>query len=323
VSDRAGGPAETIAVIGLGAMGGAMATNLAARGHRVVGFDIDTAAVERAEAVGIQGASTIAEALADVRYAVTSLPNPAIVREAWLGQDGVVAAGRSGTVILEMSSIDPATMVEIGEAGRQAGLRVLDCPVSGGPGEAINGTLTLLVGGAPADFDDARAVLAELGADAQYTGDLGTGKVVKIVNNLMAMGNVAVAAEAFTLGVSAGVEPQRLFDVLSVSGGRSHHLLKRFPKALVGNFAPGFKLLLGEKDLGLGLELARSFGLPTPIAGAVRQLFEIAMSQGLDQEDVVALVKLYRGWAGADPLEPLAPQPHSPGIGQQEGNGNG
>src|SRR6516164_2227111 len=116
---------------------------------------------------------------------------------------------------------------------------------------------------------------------------------------MMSMGNVLVAAEAFALGVAAGVDPQTLYDVLSVSGGRSHHFTKRFPNALKGDFSPGFKMELGEKDLALAIALGRSRRLPTPAASAVRELYAMALAEGLRGQDIVALLAMYRRWAEA------------------------
>jgi 3-hydroxyisobutyrate dehydrogenase-like beta-hydroxyacid dehydrogenase len=116
------------------------------------------------------------------------------------------------------------------------------------------------------------------------------------VNNMMSMANVLVASEAFALGVAAGVDAKTLFDVLSVSGGRSHHFLKRFPNALKGDFAPGFKMELGEKDLALGIELGRTLRLPTPVASATRELFALALAEGFRGQDIVALLEMYRKW---------------------------
>jgi len=121
---------------------------------------------------------------------------------------------------------------------------------------------------------------------------------VKIVNNMMTMGNVLVAAEAFCVGVKAGIEPDLLFEVLGRSGGRSHHFTKRFPNALAGDFEPGFSVVLGEKDLGLALELSQSLGVPSPIAGLARQMYRIAMAEGLSSEDIVAVLKLFEKWGG-------------------------
>jgi 3-hydroxyisobutyrate dehydrogenase-like beta-hydroxyacid dehydrogenase len=157
----------------------------------------------------------------------------------------------------------------------------------------------VIVGGDRGDVERAEPVLKLLGTDWKYTGGVGTAKVVRIVNNMMSMGNVLVAAEAFALGVAAGVEPDKLYEVLSVSGGRSHHFTKRFPNALQGDFSPGFKLELGEKDLALGIELGRSLALPTPTASTVRELYAVALAEGFRGQDIVALLAMYQAWARA------------------------
>jgi 3-hydroxyisobutyrate dehydrogenase len=173
---------------------------------------------------------------------------------------------------------------------------VVDCPVSGSPSEARAGKLVLIVGGEQTDVVRAEPILKLLGQDWKFTGPVGTAKVVKIVNNMMSMGNVLVAAEAFALGVAAGVEPERLYDVLSVSGGRSHHFTKRFPNALKGDFSPGFKMELGEKDLALGVELGRMIRMPTPSASATRELYALALAEGFRGQDIVALLQMYQSW---------------------------
>jgi 3-hydroxyisobutyrate dehydrogenase-like beta-hydroxyacid dehydrogenase len=136
-----------------------------------------------------------------------------------------------------------------------------------------------------------------LGANWQHTGDVGTAKVVKIVNNMMSLGNVLVAAEAFALGTSAGVEPNRLFAVLSKSGGRSFHFEKRFPNALRGDFSPGFKIELAEKDLALAVDLGRQMKMPTPAASHARELYALALAEGCRGLDIVGLLTVYSRWA--------------------------
>lgn len=290
--------AERICVVGLGNMGGSVAARLAETGHDVVGYDPDVSARDRAAQAGVTATGVLAEAVTDAGVVITSLPNSAIVRSVWLGDGGLVRLAPRGCFVVELSTIDPTTMRDLAADARTAGLRVLDCPVSGGPGEARKGTLSLIVGGHEADVEEIRPLLNDIGATVSYTGDVGTAKVVKLVNNMMSMGNVLVAAEAFAIGVEAGVEPRRLYDVLSASGGRSHHFTKRFPKALDGDFQPGFTMRLGEKDLTLALELARSVGLPAPAAATARDLYGIAVAEGFADDDIVALLNLYRRWAG-------------------------
>lgn len=286
-----------ICVVGLGNMGGSVAARLAETGHNVVGHDPAPEARDAAARQGVRPAGTLPEGVADAEVIITSLPGPAAVRSVWLGEGGLAALAGPGTFAIELSTIDPGTMREVAAAAGAAGVRVLDCPVSGGPAEARQGTLSLIVGGEDRDVEALRGVLEDMGASVSTTGDVGTAKAVKLVNNMMSMGNVLVAAEAFAVGVRAGVDPQRLYEVLSVSGGRSHHFTKRFPKALEGDFRPGFTMRLGEKDLTLALELARSVGLPAPAAAVARDIMGIAAAEGYADSDIVALLDLYARWA--------------------------
>lgn len=290
----------TIAVVGLGNMGGAVAANLADRGHDVVGFDMQDAARDRAAEAGVRVADTVAAAVADADVVITSLPNGAVVRGVWLGAEGVVANARPGTLVVELSTISQKDMVDVAAAGRANGLRVVDCAVSGNPGQGRSGELALIVGALDDDLVAVEPLLHEIGSSLEHVGDVGKGKVVKLVNNLMAMGNVLVAAEAFQVGIAAGMDAQRLYEVLSNGGGRSHHFVNRFPKAIAGDFRPGFTIALGEKDLGLGIELGRAVGVPTPTAQTVRAMYGIAMAEGDADEDIVGLLKMYRRWTPAE-----------------------
>ncbi len=158
----------------------------------------------------------------------------------------------------------------------------------------------VLVGGDAAVLVRVRPVLESLGAEVRHLGPLGAGHIVKLVNNVMSMCNVAVAAEAMVLGVRAGMEPARLFEVLSTSGGRSHHFLKRFPNVLAGDFTPNFSIALSRKDLSLALKMAESLGVPMLATSVVRQIYEAAAAAGLDDADMAAVTKLYEQWAGVE-----------------------
>jgi 3-hydroxyisobutyrate dehydrogenase len=288
---------QRIAVLGMGQMGSGMAGRLAETGHDVLGYDINPRTRADLAARGVAMADSVKAALAGRDVILTSLPDPASVRAAWLDDGGLVAVAAQGSLCIELSTIDPDTMRAVGAAASDRGLDVVDCPVSGSPAEARQGKLVLIAGGARAAVDRAGPILSQLGETWRYTGDVGTAKVVKIVNNMMSMGNVLIASEAFALGVAAGVEPETLYDVLSVSGGRSHHFTKRFPNALKGNFDPGFKMELGEKDLALGVELGRTMKLPTPAASTVRDLFALALAEGYRGRDIVALLAMYQAWS--------------------------
>jgi 3-hydroxyisobutyrate dehydrogenase len=296
---------ETVAIVGSGLMGGSMARALHGAGFPVTAYDVDPVPLEALRAEGIATTGALDEALAGAGVIVNSLPNAAILRAAWMAPGGVLEHARPGTLVIETSTIDPETMKALAEACAARGLRTLDVPVSGGPAEARAGQLVLLVGGDPADIERAAPILDALGASRHHTGPVGTAKVVKLVNNVMSMGNVLVAAEAFAFGVAAGVDEGRLFDVLSQSGGRSHHFLKRFPNALRRNYDPGFKMSLGEKDVALAVEVARGLGQPMPAASLIREIFQMAIGLGYRDRDVVALLDLYqRMGASEDRLAP-------------------
>jgi 3-hydroxyisobutyrate dehydrogenase-like beta-hydroxyacid dehydrogenase len=295
---------QQIAVIGMGQMGSAVAERLGEVGLDVLGYDIDAQTRQRLADRGVRVADSLRTTLAGRKVILTSLPDPKAVRAVWLGDAGLVALAEPGSLCIELSTIDPTTMREVAEAATQRKLPVVDCPVSGSPNEARQGKLILIAGGERGIVDGATPLLLHLGETCRYTGAIGTAKVVKIVNNMMSMGNVLVAAEAFALGVAAGVEPQALYDVLSVSGGRSHHFTKRFPNALKGDFSPGFKMELGEKDLALAIDLGRAIKLPTPAASVVRELFAIALAEGFRGQDIVALLAMYRRWSRQAENEP-------------------
>jgi 3-hydroxyisobutyrate dehydrogenase-like beta-hydroxyacid dehydrogenase len=172
----------------------------------------------------------------------------------------------------------------------------VDAPVSGGPADALAGSLTLLIGAEAEALNRARPVLAQLGS-IEHVGPPGHGKAAKLVNNTMTMGNMVVAAEAFTLGVKLGLDPDALFDVLSRSGGRSHHFVKRMPLALARDFTARFALYLSEKDLRLALEMGHDVSYAMPVASTVHQIYELARAKGLADEDMVAVIKVYEEWA--------------------------
>jgi 3-hydroxyisobutyrate dehydrogenase len=274
-----------------------MAANLVNRGIRVSGFDLDARSLDRAASAGIHVHGSIAGAVAGVEAVVTSLPSEAAVLSAWIGQGGLVESASPGTFLIETSTIGRDTMLKVAEAGRAAGLRIIDGPVSAGPPEALRGDLVWILGGNDADIAAIRPLIELMGPTIHVAGPVGSAKTVKLVNNLMAHATVLISAEAFQIGVAAGVEPRHLFHMLSqMGGGKNHHFLKRFPLALDDDFEARFSVRLAEKDIRLGTELAESVGVPTPAASLMRNLYAIAIAEGYGEEDMVALMKVYRGW---------------------------
>lgn len=289
-SDRPG-----VLVVGLGNMGGAIAGHLARIGWQVHAFDLNPDAVERAVGHGARAVTSLAEAFGEVGYLVTSLPDPKAVRSAYLGPQGLAELIGANTVVVEMSTLDPATMREVADACRKRpGVRVLDVPVSGGVEEASRGELSLMVGGAQEDVESAQHLLTAMGT-VRPAGEVGEAKVVKLINNYVAISNILIAAEALAIADALGVEKSRLYSVLSQSGAQSYQFNKRVPRALDGDYAARFSLALATKDLRL-LEaiITEQPGLELPAADAVFQRFEAALAGGLGAEDMLAIAKTYQ-----------------------------
>ena len=216
-----------VGVVGLGAMGGGIIRRLHDVGYEVLGLDVETSKRESVERDGIRTARSIEELARSVDVILTSLPNTEAVSDVVLGPQGLIdVAGRRVDTVIEMSTINPNVWQEIAETVLSNGLHCLDAPVTGGPDEARAGELKMYVGGDEDLIARWSELLSVLG-DVISVGGTGAGHVVKIVNNLMSIANIAVAAEAMALGVSAGMEPSKLFDALAVGGGRSHGFLKR------------------------------------------------------------------------------------------------
>jgi 3-hydroxyisobutyrate dehydrogenase len=286
-----------VGFIGLGVMGSRMAATLARGGYGLDVFDLDPAKT-RAVAEGGAAAAASARAVAERSDVVfTSLPWPATVREVYLGAGGVVEAARPGTILVDMSTVDPETTRAVHAAAAARGVHHLDAPVSGGYREAENGTLVIIVGGERDAFDRAKPVLEVLGASVHHAGPSGAGNIVKLVNNVMSMGNMLVAAEVFVLGVKAGMDPKTLFEILRTSAGRSYHFERRLPNILARNFAPGFTVDLARKDLGLAVDMARSHDVPVPATSLLHQLYNASSALGDGPNDFAAIVKLFESWA--------------------------
>ena len=288
-----------IGFVGLGTMGGNMARRLVSQGFTVAGYDIDAKNAKRSGDAGVKLVGSPAEAADGADIVCSSLPDPTIIRRAYLGADGVLSRVRAGAALMDMSTIDPTTWREVAAAAPK-GVVCIDAPVSGGPKEAGSGGLVFIVGGTPEAVAQCRPVLDALGSAVNHVGPLGSGLIVKLVNNVMSMCNVVVAAEAMVLGTKAGIPPQQLFDILSQSGGRSFHFTKRFPNVLAGNFEPNFSIGLSRKDLGLALDMAADLGVPMLAASVAKQVYEAARASGLNNEDMAAVTKVYEDWAGVE-----------------------
>jgi 3-hydroxyisobutyrate dehydrogenase len=291
--------------IGIGAMGRPMTLNLLKAGHQVTIFARHPEKVEVQEVIdaGAKLAATPRMVAMASDIVITMLPSSPQVEEVVSGPQGILEGSRNGLIIVDMSTIAPATSRKLAQQAAERGAHFLDAPVSGGTQGAANATLTIIVGGDREVFEQARPVLEAMGKKENifYVGASGAGQVVKIVNQLLVGAIAASTAEALTLGVKAGVEVETMAKIIGVSTGASWQLANQFPlRAFNGTFQPGFMTDLLHKDLGLGLELAAENEVPLPVAALTRQLYEMARAEGYARNDYTAVLKVFEQLAGVE-----------------------
>jgi 3-hydroxyisobutyrate dehydrogenase len=289
----------SIAFVGLGNMGLPMVANLIKAGHRVHAADVRREAVEAAVARGALGAESAAEATGRAEVVITMVPNSPEVEIAYLGPKGVLEGARADQMAIDMSTIDPATTRKVGARLEAAGVRMLDAPVSGGVPGAVAGTLTIMVGGDPAVVARARPILGAMGKNIVHVGPLGSGEVAKICNNLLAGVSMIAAAEAFTIGTRAGVDPKILHDVIRTSSGNCWAIEHNCPvpglvpkSASNRDFAAGFMTDLMAKDLSLARAAARDLGVPCFTGALAHDLYMLASRHGLGGKDFSSVIQL-------------------------------
>ncbi len=281
-----------IAFIGTGTMGQPMLSNLLRKGHSIVAYDIVEAMLEDAVKRGATRAASAAEAAKQGELVVTMLPSSSHVEAAYLGARGVLEGAAAGRLCVDMSTIDPAVSRRVAEAAKTRGVRFIDAPVSGGVSRAEDGTLAIMVGGEPRDFEEAKPVLGCMGANIIHVGPVGSGEVAKICNNLIAGVATVAVSEAFRIAEGFGVDPKVLTEIVSKSSGNTFIMEHMHPvPGLVGkapsnrDYAPGFMTDLMAKDLGLAVSAARDLRVPVFVAPAAQQVLRLASSHGLGRKD--------------------------------------
>jgi len=289
-----------IGFIGLGIMGKPMVKNLLKAGHEVLAFDIVKENVEDVVAAGAKGASSIANVAKDCTTIITMLPNGPQVRDVVVGSGGILEAANSGSVIIDMSSIAPDVSQEIHEACAKKGIKMIDAPVSGGEPKAIDGTLSIMVGGDKAVFDQVYDILMAMGASAVHCGDIGAGNTTKLANQIIVALNIAAVSEALMLSTKAGVDPVKVFDAIKGGLAGSTVMNAKIPMILDGNFNPGFKIDLHIKDLTNALDTSHKVGSALPLTAQVMEMMQILRADGCGQNDHSALAKYYEKITGAE-----------------------
>lgn len=283
---------KTVAVIGLGVMGGPMAANLVRAGFDVVGYNRTPAKTERLVAAGGRAAPDIAGAVAEAEAVITVLPDSPDVERVVLGDGGVFAHARPDLLYIDASTIRPDVAARLAEEGRRRRVRVLDAPVSGGEKGAIEGALSIMVGGAAADFEAARPVFEAIGQTIVHVGPAGAGQTVKAANQLVVAGIIGVVAEAIVFLEAHGVDTAAAVRVLRGGAAGSTILDRKAESMLVRDFTPGFRAELHHKDLGIVQSAAREAGVVLPLGTAVAQLMASLTAQGHGGLDHTALLQL-------------------------------
>jgi 3-hydroxyisobutyrate dehydrogenase-like beta-hydroxyacid dehydrogenase len=284
-----------VGFIGVGNMGGPMCRNIVKRSnHQVTVFDLNAAALKTCTDLGATAAKSVAEVTRGADVVMTSLPMPKDVEAVSLGDGGILANITKGQTYIDLSTNAPSMVKKIGDAMAAKGIAMLDAPVSGGTTGAEAATIAIMVGGDRKVFDDALPVLQSFSANVIHMGELGTGTVAKLVNNMMAFCNAAAAAEGLMLGVTAGLDPAKLIQVIANASGNSNAFKSFSERAMKGVFSPpSFALNLAHKDLHLALELADELGVPLPQGSATHNLQRMARGMGLGPDDSSAILRVY------------------------------
>lgn len=280
----------TVAFLGLGIMGAPMAANLIDAGFDVVAYNRTRTKTDALAEKGARAADSIEDAVVNADVIVTMLPDSPDVEAVVLGDGGVLVHAPSGALLIDASTIRPDVSRAIAEAARARGLRPLDAPVSGGEQGAKDATLSIMVGGEAEDVEAARDVLAAMGSTIVHVGPAGAGQTVKAANQLIVAGNIELVAEALTFLDAHGVDLPAAVEVLSGGLAGSTVLQRKASAMLDRSFAPGFRIDLHHKDLGIVVDAARAAGVAVPLGSHVADLMASARAQGAGSLDHSALL---------------------------------
>ena len=286
-----------IGFIGLGIMGKPMVRNLMTAGNTVTVYDIVGTSVEEMATEGAIPASSSSEVASKNSLIITMVPDSADSEAAILGPNGVLEGAASGSVVIDMSSIAPASSQKIAAGCEGQGVDFLDAPVSGGEPGAISGTLAIMVGGKKDVYDRYEDVFAPMG-NATFCGDYGAGNTTKLANQIMVAINIAAVGEALVLAKKAGLDPNVVFDAVKGGLAGSNVLNAKGPMMIEGNFTPGFRINLHQKDLNNALQTARELSVPLPFTALAQQIIGSLMNEGKGNADHSAIANFIEDMAG-------------------------
>ena len=291
---------KKIGFIGLGIMGKHMSKNLLKAGYPLVVYDIVAAAVDEAVKAGAEKGTSPKDVAAKADAIITMLPNSPHVKEVVLGKNGIIETMRPGSILIDMSSIAPLVSREVAAALAAKKIRMLDAPVSGGEPKAIDATLSIMVGGNRADFDEYLPILRTMGASVVLCGEIGAGNVTKLANQIVVAANIAAVSEALVLATKAGVNPELVFQAIRGGLAGSTVMNAKAPMMLDRNFKPGFRINLHIKDLNNVLDTAKGISAPTPLTDEAMKMMLSLRDDGMGDNDHSALVRYYEKIAGIE-----------------------
>jgi 2-hydroxy-3-oxopropionate reductase len=291
---------EKVGFIGLGLMGRPMAKNLVKAGFAVTGFETMPENAQKAAEAGVKIAGSIAELAKHCPVIINMLPTPAICKNVSLGNGGIAENAGADTLVVEMSSISATTAKEIHQGLVAKGVHMLDAPVSGSDLKAIDGTLSIMVGGAKDDCERAMPMFKAMSASVIRVGEIGAGSIAKLANQIMVGANIAGMGEAFTLAAKAGVDPGLVFEAVRGGLAGSTVLEIKGPKVLARDYEPGARMEIHIKDYTNVLETAHSMNVPVPLTALVMEMMQSLKANGLGNIDHGSVVRFYELIAGVE-----------------------
>lgn len=293
-------PKARVGFIGMGIMGRPMALNLLKAGFDVTVFNRTPGRAEAVVKAGAKEAASPREVAQASEFIITCVTGPEDVKEVVLGPNGVIEGASPGSVVIDMSTISPEATLEIAEALAAKNIHMLDAPVSGGDIGAIQGTLTIMVGGDEQVFRRALPLFEAMGKTITHIGPIGSGQTTKLINQVLIAVNLLAASEALTLARKCGVDPEKVLAAVSAGSAGSWQLVNLGPKMLNRDFAPGFMIRLLQKDLRLALQEADRVHMPLLGTAVAHQLLRAAEDAGYSEEGTQAMVKVIEKLAGLD-----------------------
>ena len=289
-----------VGFVGLGTMGGAMAANVARAGFEVSAWNRTPGRAAELGELGVRLAASPAEVAAASEVVVTIVSDTPDVEAVLFGEAGVAAGATPGSIVVDMSTIAPSATRDFAARLGARGVRMLDAPVSGGSEGAKKGSLSIFVGGDPADLERVRPVLASMGTTITHVGPIGAGQAVKAVNQVILAGAYLGVAEGIVLAIKAGLDVDQVVAALSGGAAQSWVLANRSGRMLDNDYPLGFKVALHRKDLGIALQLARETGTALPISALCEQIEAGLIGKGHGDDDVSAVARAIRELSGLD-----------------------